>query len=141
MHCCRYLCADQNTRMKKWMKVLAATVEHARKMTHRNTESFAFNACVAPPPLSSMTIVKRLGVGGFGEVFLASWNGLFVAVKKMTKELTATSLFRFRREADMMSIMRHPNILTYMACSLNPPNLMIVMEYMSNGSLLNVLQV
>ena len=136
-----YLCADQNARMKKWMKVLAATVEHARKMTHRNTESFAFNACVAPPPLNSMTIVRRLGVGGFGEVFLASWNGLFVAVKKMTKELTATSLFRFRREADMMSIMRHPNILTYMACSLNPPNLMIVMEYMSNGSLLNVLQV
>jgi len=88
-----------------------------------------------------MIIVKRLGAGGFGEVFLASWNGLLVAVKKMTKELTATTLFRFRREADIMSVMRHPNILTYMACSLDPPNLMIVMEYMSYGSLFNVLQV
>lgn len=39
-----------------------------------------------------------------------------------------------------MSIMRHPNILTYMACSLDPPNLMIVMEYMRYGSLFNVLQ-
>jgi serine/threonine protein kinase len=136
-----YLCADQSARMKKWMKVLSSTIEHARKLMHRNTESYAFNACVAPPPLNSMIIVKRLGAGGFGEVFLASWNGLLVAVKKMTKELTATTLFRFRREADIMSVMRHPNILTYMACSLDPPNLMIVMEYMSYGSLFNVLQV
>ncbi len=136
-----YLCADQSARMKKWLKVLSSTIEHARKVMHRSTESYAFNACVAPPPLQSMTIVKRLGAGGFGEVFLASWNGLLVAVKKMTKELTATTLFRFRREADMMSIMRHPNILTYMACSLDPPNLMIVMEYMRYGSLFNVLQV
>jgi serine/threonine protein kinase len=82
-----------------------------------------------------------LGAGGFGEVFLASWNGLLVAVKKMTKELNANTLFRFRREADIMSVMRHPNILTYMACSLDPPNLMIVMEYMQYGSLFNVLQV
>ena len=136
-----YLCADQSARMKKWMKVLSSTLEHARKVAFRNTESYAFNACVAPPPLNSMIIVKRLGAGGFGEVFLASWNGLLVAVKKMTKELNATTLFRFRREADIMSVMRHPNILTYMACSLDPPNLMIVMEYMRYGSLFNVLQV
>jgi hypothetical protein len=136
-----YLCADQSARMKKWMKVLSSTIEHARKVAFRNTESYAFNACVAPPPLNSMIIVKRLGAGGFGEVFLASWNGLLVAVKKMTKELNATTLFRFRREADIMSVMRHPNILTYMACSLDPPNLMIVMEYMRYGSLFNVLQV
>lgn len=136
-----YLCSDQSTRMKKWMKILSSTIEHARQVMHRRVETYAFNACVAPPPLHSMTIVKRLGAGGFGEVFLASWNGLLVAVKKMTKELTATTLFRFRREADMMSIMRHPNILTYMACCLEPPNLMIVMEYMRYGSLFNVLQV
>jgi hypothetical protein len=136
-----YLCADQIGRMKKWMKILSSTIEHARKVMHRNTESYAFNACVAPPPLNSMSIIKRLGAGGFGEVFLASWNGLLVAVKKMTKELNSTTLFRFRREADMMSVMRHPNILTYMACSLDPPDLMIVMEYMSHGSLFNVLQV
>jgi hypothetical protein len=136
-----YLCADQIGRMKKWMKILSSTIEHARKVMHRNTESYAFNACVAPPPLNSMSIIKRLGAGGFGEVFLASWNGLLVAVKKMTKELNSTTLFRFRREADMMSVMRHPNILTYMACSLDPPDLMIVMEYMSYGSLFNVLQV
>ncbi len=136
-----YLCADQSARMKKWMKVLSSTIEHARKVAYRNTESYAFNACCAPPPLNSMSIVKRLGAGGFGEVFLASWNGLLVAVKKMTKELNASTLFRFRREADIMSVMRHPNILTYMACSLDPPNLMIVMEYMRYGSLFNVLQV
>jgi serine/threonine protein kinase len=136
-----YLCADQSSRMKKWLKILSSTIEHARKVKHRSIESYAFNACVAPPPLQSMTIVKRLGAGGFGEVFLASWNGLLVAVKKMTKELTATTIFRFKREADMMSVMRHPNILTYMACSLDPPNLMIVMEYMRHGSLFNVLQV
>jgi hypothetical protein len=136
-----YLCTDQVSRMKKWLKVLSSTIEHARKTMHASTETYAFNACVAPPSLNSISIIKRLGAGGFGEVFLASWNGLLVAVKKMTKELNANTLFRFRREADIMSVMRHPNILTYMACSLDPPNLMIVMEYMQYGSLFNVLQV
>lgn len=37
-------------------------------------------------------LIQELGVGGFGEVWLAQWQGLKVAVKKMKHVIKADSL-------------------------------------------------
>jgi len=65
-----------------------------------------------------------------------------VAVKQITipdgktGELTRKN---FRLEMEMLMALRHPNIVLFLGASIQSPNLYLVMEYMSRGSLSNVL--
>lgn len=66
-------------------------------------------------------------------------GGISLAVKKLSADLSAKNISLFKQEAELMSKMRHPNILLYISSSLEPPNLYIVTEYMPRGSLFDVL--
>src|SRR4029079_14540258 len=60
-------------------------------------------------------IVKRLGEGGMGEVYVAAHErlpGLF-AVKALQLSLVgnADAVSRFRREAEILAGVRHPNVV------------------------------
>jgi serine/threonine-protein kinase len=60
-------------------------------------------------------IVKRLGEGGMGEVYLAAHERLpgFFAVKALDRSLIghAEAVSRFRREAEILAGVRHPNVV------------------------------
>jgi serine/threonine protein kinase len=94
---------------------------------------------VCNPRIEEMEPVEMVGRGGFGEVWEYRWGGISLAVKKLKTDLSATNISLFKQEAELMSKMRHPNILLYVSSSLEPPNLYIVTEYMSRGSLFSVL--
>jgi serine/threonine protein kinase len=52
---------------------------------------------------------KPLGRGGFGAVYRGSWQGIKVAVK-MLEGISTSAVGDLRREALMMSRVRHPGI-------------------------------
>jgi len=71
---------------------------------------------LAAATISHYRILKKLGAGGMGEVYLAEDTrlGRKVAIKLLSDELTKNEdrLYRFEQEARAASALSHPNILT-----------------------------
>lgn len=83
---------------------------------------------------------EKIGSGSFGTVHLAELRGSDVAVKiLMEQDFHAERVKEFRREFAMMKRLRHPNIVLFMGAVTQPPNLSIVTEYLSRGSLYKLL--
>ena len=95
-----------------------------------------------------------LGTGGYGTVYKATWRGADVAVKVLScTSLSSSSssssslqgrmgrdaVRSFGEEVRVMTALRHPNVVLFMAACTKPPNMCIVMEYMALGSLHDLL--
>ncbi|CAM9316537.1 unnamed protein product [Scytosiphon promiscuus] len=78
----------------------------------------------------------RLGQGGFGEVRTAKWNGVDVAVKQLLPgRLDRDDIRAFRKEVRIHSDLRFAHVVQlYAACTI-APNLCLVIELASGGSL------
>ncbi|XP_047076979.1 serine/threonine-protein kinase CTR1-like isoform X2 [Lolium rigidum] len=91
-------------------------------------------------PWSELAVREKIGAGSFGTVHRADWNGSDVAVKiLMDQDLHPERLKEFLREVAIMKSLRHPNIVLLMGAVTQPPNLSIVTEYLSRGSLYRLL--
>jgi ABC-type phosphate transport system substrate-binding protein len=103
-----------------------------RKKDHRSLDEFTID-------FEELEIGEQLGQGGFGAVHRAVWKGTEVAVKVMSSDVvTKESTRAFTDEVEIMSRLRHPNVVLFMAASVKPPRLCIVMEHMALGSLYDV---
>ncbi|GAX75257.1 hypothetical protein CEUSTIGMA_g2702.t1 [Chlamydomonas eustigma] len=92
---------------------------------------------------SELTLLKHIGTGAYGKVWLAEWTGCEVAVKELlcfsdNEEENGRAWADMQNEVNMLGSLSHPNIMRFMAITLNPP--MIVMQYYSYGSLFGLLQ-
>jgi len=74
-----------------------------------------------------------IGSGVYGRVFRATLAGSAVAIKlpKDPAKLTIEQIQMFRQEANIMSRIRHDNIVHFLGACFNPSNLMIVTDLMS----------
>eukprot|EP00002_Diphylleia_rotans_P006346 TRINITY_DN1572_c0_g1_i7.p1 TRINITY_DN1572_c0_g1~~TRINITY_DN1572_c0_g1_i7.p1 ORF type:complete len:1163 (+),score=185.46 TRINITY_DN1572_c0_g1_i7:1196-4684(+) len=89
---------------------------------------------------SDLSFGKQLGSGSFGEVYVGSWRGTEVAIKRLNfGKITKEALKEFDHEVTVMIELRHPNLVLYMAACTTPPNLCIVLEFMQRGSLYDAL--
>ena len=69
-------------------------------------------------------------------MWLARLHGKTVAAKKLKLQSLPDDVHKaFHEELDVMSRLRHPNILLFMGACLEPGNLMMVMDYKPRGSL------
>ena len=86
-------------------------------------------------------VLKRLGSGGMATVFLADDErlGRKVAVKRMHAESPDDVAKRFRREAQLGASLNHPNIVSVFDIETDDENVLIVMEYVSGGTLKDAL--
>ena len=118
--------------------------------------------------MGELEVGEQLGAGGYGEVHRAVWKGTEVAVKvwprrtpgRDWKELQgrgtsaphhhlsiASRVIRNRftrakctcgEQVRVMTALRHPNVVLFMAACTKAPKMCIVMEYMALGSLFDV---
>jgi tRNA A-37 threonylcarbamoyl transferase component Bud32 len=91
-------------------------------------------------PWEDLVIGERIGLGSYGEVYRADWNGTEVAVKKfLDQDFSGAALAEFRREVRIMRRLRHPNVVLFMGAVTRPPNLSIVTEFLPRGSLYRII--
>lgn len=86
---------------------------------------------------------KKLGVGGFGSVYLCQINNNKTAVKRLYDSDAAVqgiSEMQFKNELLFLGSVSHPNLLPLLAYSTDGPFLCLVYEFMPNGSLQDALQ-
>eukprot|EP00903_Cladosiphon_okamuranus_P009878 g9383.t1 len=77
----------------------------------------------------------RLGSGGFGEVITAKWNGSDVAVKYLREDDNRDLVRAIRKEIRTHASLHFDYVVPLYAASTIAPNLCMVMEYASEGSL------
>ncbi len=88
-------------------------------------------------------ILRQLGQGGFGSVFEA--NDILldrrVAIKELhlNKAATEQAVKRFVQEARVAASLAHPNIVSIYGMRLQNQQFYLIMEYLSGGSLLELL--
>ncbi|CAI0384249.1 unnamed protein product [Linum tenue] len=91
-------------------------------------------------PWEDLVIGGRIGLGSYGEVYQADWNGTEVAVKKFLDQgFSGAALAEFKREVRIMRRLRHPNVVLFMGAVTRPPNLSIITEFLPRGSLYRIL--
>jgi len=93
-----------------------------------------------PEYIAHYRILRRLGKGGMGEVFLAEdtkQHGRKVALKVLPQELTTSEsrLRRFKQEARAVLALNHPNILTVFEIGESHDSYYIATEYIDGETL------
>ncbi|KAG6591461.1 Serine/threonine-protein kinase EDR1, partial [Cucurbita argyrosperma subsp. sororia] len=91
-------------------------------------------------PWEDLHIGERIGIGSYGEVYRADWNGTEVAVKKfLDQDLSGAALVQLKCEVEIMLRLRHPNVVLFMGAVTRPPHFSILTEFLPRGSLYRLL--
>lgn len=100
------------------------------------------NAAVRVPQyrLHHVKFVEELGEGAFGKVYkgeLTQPNGekIFVAVKALKENASVKTQADFRREIELISDLKHDNIVCILGVVLKEEPLCMLFEYMAQGDL------
>lgn len=81
--------------------------------------------------LAGVVIGASVGVGSFGEVFDATWNGERVALKRLLRQrISEDTHLRLRAEAFILASVSHPNIMRIKAFSVTAPDMGLITEWL-----------
>lgn len=93
-------------------------------------------------PISQVRFVQELGEGAFGKVYMGeligypSENGITkVAVKTLKENASPKVQTDFRREVELMTELKHPNIVCLIGVCCKDKPMCMLFEYMSQGDL------
>jgi serine/threonine protein kinase len=105
-----------------------------------NNTNTSENSTDTPEVIAHYHILKKLGKGGMGEVFLGEdtrQHGRKVALKVLPSELTKdeSRLRRFKQEARAILTLNHPNILTIFEIGETNSTYYIATEYIEGETL------
>ncbi|MBC5796278.1 MAG: protein kinase [Sphaerospermopsis sp.] len=94
--------------------------------------------------ISCYKLVKSLGKGGLGEVFLAENNKLrkFVAIKLMSPSVVAQEegINKFLKEAENTKCLEHPHVVKMLDYGFAEETFFFIMEYCEGGNVWDLMQ-
>jgi serine/threonine protein kinase len=82
---------------------------------------------------------SKIASGGYGTVYKGKCRGQVVAIKKLHDQVSGDKLEELKKEVQIMSQLRHPNILLLMGVCPEPENVALVMEFVEGKSLYTIL--
>ncbi|XP_049848455.1 putative ankyrin repeat protein RF_0381 [Schistocerca gregaria] len=111
------------------------------------SESLATTNSCQLPLSSGVHVIKKeeicmgpkVSMGGFSDLYKCVWRGIDVAVKKSRLSSDGDPV-QFFAEVEIMSKLRHNNILLIFGAYFNPPDICLVTEFMKGGSLYDYLR-
>jgi|GEM_PF-2006037 len=108
------------------------------------TEEFTEVDSKLPEQIGQYPVTGFIGFGGMGKVYLAHHPnlGIPVAIKALRMEYMTdpASCERFVQSAKICARINHPNIVRVYDCGYENDNVYLVMEYVPNGSSLDLLE-
>ena len=88
--------------------------------------------------------IKILKEGGFGKAYLAEDlkdNTLCVIKETKTHKMSKKEVDEIKREANILKVLKHPNIITFRDIFMNKRNrICIVMDYADAGDLADLIE-
>ncbi|XVE97065.1 hypothetical protein REPUB_Repub02eG0278500 [Reevesia pubescens] len=109
----------------------------AQEFATNNIRLFSYNSLRSAT--SDFRPSNRIGGGGFGVVYRGVLrDGTEVAIKTLSAESKQGSR-EFVTEIDMISNIRHPNLVELIGCCIDDNHRVLVYEYLENNSLASVL--
>lgn len=96
-----------------------------------------------PSKIGAFDIIRQIGAGGMGAVYLAHDTELDrqVAIKVIREEVHDQEVLdRFFREARAAAALRHPNIITIYACGQHEHQPFMVMEFVEGESFADIIR-
>jgi hypothetical protein len=82
----------------------------------------------------------QIGGGCFGSVYMGKCRGINVAIKKLLKQnLDSKILEEFRKEVDIMTQMRHPNIILFLGACTEEGKMCIVCELLKKTRIMFII--
>ncbi|KAI3979482.1 hypothetical protein MKX01_001674 [Papaver californicum] len=135
---------DDQQRTKESKEIAAETTKRnaqiARNLHNEWINSMLDEVAEWEIPWEDIQIGERIGIGSYGEVYRADWNGTEVAVKKFfDQDFSGDALEQLKCEVRIMLRLRHPNVVLFMGAVTRPPNLSILTEFLPRGSLCRLL--
>ena len=119
-------------------------------MSRSENLSTSISSSVDCIDFSDIELLRTIGEGSYGLVWLGRYLQTSVAVKVLTHDTKASAgwnpdqppsdgaLMALQKEASIMASLRHPNCVQYLGCCIDPPAL--VMEFCSRRSVDKILQ-
>ncbi|EFP08429.1 CRE-PAT-4 protein [Caenorhabditis remanei] len=90
--------------------------------------------------VSSLNLITKIAESHSGELWRGKWQGNDIVARILNvQEVTARISRDFQTEFPALRIFAHPNICAVLAAANQPPNLVVISQYMPFGSLYNVL--
>uniref|UniRef100_A0A914VHF1 Serine-threonine/tyrosine-protein kinase catalytic domain-containing protein n=1 Tax=Plectus sambesii TaxID=2011161 RepID=A0A914VHF1_9BILA len=90
--------------------------------------------------ISQLNLTTKIAESHSGELWKGKWQGNDIVARiLMLRQVTPRISRDFQEEYPTLRIFSHPNVCPVLACCNQPPNLVVVSQFMPFGSLYNIL--
>ncbi|XP_037781719.1 integrin-linked protein kinase homolog pat-4-like [Penaeus monodon] len=90
--------------------------------------------------INELSLHTKIAISPSGEMWRGKWQGNEIVAKILALRECSPRVCRdFNEEFPRLRIFSHPNVLPVVGCSNSPPNLVVITQYLHNGSLYQLL--